>query len=98
MLDVAAINSSILYNLKHPDLSGARQRRKSIEELSCNLIKSCALNRYNLSAMNNHIGLNRNIMASSHRLLSIDQTVSAANTNNKVLAKRYRHIKTKKRQ
>ncbi len=35
MIDAAALNSAILYNLKHPDLTGARIRTSSLEELSC---------------------------------------------------------------
>ncbi len=73
MLDSAAINSVVLFNLKYPDVTGQRLRRKLLEELSCNLILDCAVQRYIESSLRNHIGFNKNIMMSFHRLIKVDK-------------------------
>ena len=75
MLDAAAINSLALYNIKHPDLTGTgtRLRRKKLEELSCNLVKLCAIERYTASALKKHSGFSRNIMLSFQKLINVDQ-------------------------
>ena len=85
MLDSAAINSVVLFNIKHPDLTGARLRRRKLEDLSCSLIKACAVKRYNDSALRNHVGFNRFIMNSFHRVIKTDLnstvvTISTAST------------------
>ena len=95
MLDTAALNSAILFDLKHPDVTGARLRRKLLEELSCNLIKSCAMERYRESALKNHIGINKNIMLSFNRLIQVQRTASTESTTSTTARKRCDHIQCK---
>lgn len=97
MLDSAAINAVILFNLKNPDLTQTRLRRKLLEEMSCNLIKGCAIERYSISKINNHIGLNKNIIASFNRLIDV-QNVDLVAVNSSVncpLVKRCSHFDCK---
>ncbi len=82
MLDVAAINAAVLYNLKHPDLTNTRLRRRMLEELSCYLIQPSAIQRYNASSLQNHIGFCKRIMMSYHKVIKLDQTASAAAPTN----------------
>jgi len=94
MLDSAAINSVVLFGIKHPEMTSSRLRRRKLEELSCNLIRLCAIQRYNQSALKNHIGFNRNIMFSYHKLIDDDQInalVTSSRTTTSVALKRCSH-------
>ncbi len=75
MLDAAALNSVVLYNLKHTDVTGARLRRKLLEELSCELIKLCAYERYRESSSRNHTGIIKNIMMSYQRIIKVERVI-----------------------
>ncbi len=93
MIDAAALNSAILYNLKHPYLTGARIRRSSLEELSCDLIRSSACERYRESALKNHIGFNKNIMTSFNRIIKIQRAATeATNSCSTITRKRCYHL------
>jgi len=95
MLDAAAINAVVLYNLKHPDLSNTRLRRKMLEELSCNLIRPCAIQRYNASALKNHVGFSKHIMMSFQKIINLDKKNAAQTSSNNSILKRCSHSECK---
>jgi len=98
MLDAAALNSVVLYNLKHPDVTGARLRRKLLEELSCKLIKLCAYERYRESASRNHTGIHKNLMMSYQRIIEVERVardVLNDSNNSLTVRKRCSHMECK---